>query len=94
MTVTCGSLLDDNQWHDVEITRQSKLISVTVDRLRVQGISQSSFTTLDLDDSISIGGVGNPNQRGILVQENFRGCIENVILTGRDGKQVDLIEGL
>ena len=87
-TVACGSLLDDNQWHDVVVERESKNISVTVDRLRVTGISKGPFITLDLDDSISIGGVKNPNQRGIVVQENFRGCMENVIMQG-----VDLIEG-
>ena len=97
-SVVCGSLLDDNQWHDVVIDRESKNISVTVDRLRVTGVSKGPFTVLDIDDSISIGGVKNPNQRGILVQENFRGCIENVIMgkAGKDGKAgsaVDLIEG-
>ena len=96
--MVCGSLLDDNQWHDVVIDRESKNISVTVDRLRVTGVSKGPFTVLDIDDSISIGGVKNPNQRGILVQENFRGCIENVIMgkAGKDGKAgsaVDLIEG-
>ena len=69
-----------------------------MDRLRVTGVSKGPFTVLDIDDSISIGGVKNPNQRGILVQENFRGCIENVIMgkAGKDGKAgsaVDLIEG-
>ena len=96
--MVCGSLLDDNQWHDVVIDRESKNISVTVDRLRVTGVSKGPFTVLDIDDSISIGGVKNPNQRGILVQENFRGCIENVIMgkagsADKAGSAVDLIEG-
>ena len=81
--------MDDNQWHDVVVYRDAKNISVTVDRLRVTGISNSPFTKLDLDDTVSVGGVKNPNQRGIVVQENFRGCIENVILQGED-----LIEGI
>lgn len=48
-----GSLLDDNQWHDVELTRQDKNVTVSVDRVPVNVTVEGEFTRLDLDRYVS-----------------------------------------
>ena len=44
-----GSLLDDNQWHDVEIVRDARQINFTVDRLTITNMTNGEFFQLDLD---------------------------------------------
>ena len=55
-----GSLLDDDQWHDVELIRQHKNITVSVDRVPVNITVDGEFTRLDLDRYVSIHqGINN-----------------------------------
>lgn len=48
-----GSLLDDNQWHDVELVREDKNITVSVDRVPVNITVGGEFKRLDLDRYVS-----------------------------------------
>lgn len=48
-----GSLLDDNQWHDVELIREDKNITVSVDRVPVNITVDGEFKRLDLDRYVS-----------------------------------------
>lgn len=79
-TMRAGSLLDDNQWHDVEIKRSNREVNFTVDRLTIQNITNGEFLQLDLDRTINLGGIDSFLQPGklLLSKKNFTGCMENV----------------
>lgn len=47
--ITAGSLLDDDQWHDVVITRDKQNMRVVVDRLVNENKTAGLFYRLDLD---------------------------------------------
>lgn len=97
-SLSVGSLLDDNIWHDVVISRNYRDILFSVDRVVVQGRIKGEFGKLNLNrgvldlnnrflvnvfDSILlqfyVGGVPNM-QEGLVVVQNFTGCIENIYL--------------
>lgn len=48
-SVTAGSLLDDNLWHDVTINRFLNQVSFTVDRVEVKETIKGDFQQMDLD---------------------------------------------
>uniref|UniRef100_T1JED8 Neurexin-4 n=1 Tax=Strigamia maritima TaxID=126957 RepID=T1JED8_STRMM len=79
-SISVGSLLDDNLWHDVLITRNRRDLTFTVDRVLVKRQIRGDFTQLDLNREMFIGGVLNFNQEGLIVTENFTGCIENLFV--------------
>lgn len=74
-----GSLLDDNVWHDVVISRNRRDILFSVDRVVVDGKIKGDFDKLDLNRMLFIGGVPN-REEGLVVTQNFTGCIENIYL--------------
>ncbi|XP_034192438.1 neurexin-4 isoform X1 [Osmia lignaria lignaria] len=78
-SLSVGSLLDDNMWHDVLISRNRKNISFSVDRVLIKGRIKGEFHRLDLNRALYIGGVPN-KQDGLVVNQNFTGCIENIYL--------------
>ncbi|GBP09577.1 Neurexin-4 [Eumeta japonica] len=78
-SLSVGSLLDDNIWHDVAISRNRRDIVFSVDRVIVQGRIKGEFSRLNLNRAIYIGGVPN-FQEGLVVNQNFTGCIENMYL--------------
>ncbi|XP_026674787.1 neurexin-4 isoform X1 [Ceratina calcarata] len=78
-SLSVGSLLDDNMWHDVLISRNRKNISFSVDRVLIKGRIKGEFFRLDLNRALYIGGVPN-KQEGLVVNQNFTGCIENFYL--------------
>ncbi|XP_032688940.1 neurexin-4 isoform X2 [Odontomachus brunneus] len=78
-SMSVGSLLDDNMWHDVLISRNRKNISFSVDRVLIKGRIRGEFHRLDLNRELYIGGVSNM-QEGLVVNQNFTGCIENFYL--------------
>ncbi|XP_031832226.1 neurexin-4 isoform X3 [Nomia melanderi] len=78
-SLSVGSLLDDNMWHDVLISRNRKNISFSVDRVLIKGRVKGEFYRLDLNRALYIGGVPN-KQEGLVVNQNFTGCIENFYL--------------
>jgi len=47
-----GSLLDDNQWHDVKIVRNNRQVNFTVDRLTITNMTNGDFYQLDLDRQV------------------------------------------
>lgn len=49
-----GSLLDDNQWHDVEFLRQDKNVTVSVDRVPINITVHGEYSRLDLDRYVRI----------------------------------------
>ena len=51
-TIQLGSLLDDGQWHDVEVTRKEQDLSLTVDRLTMTNVTNGDFYQLDLDRKV------------------------------------------
>ncbi|XP_065156246.1 neurexin-4 isoform X1 [Atheta coriaria] len=75
-SLSVGSLLDDNIWHDVVISRNRRDILFSVDRVIVHGRINGEFMRLNLNRGFYIGGVPN-NQEGLLVVQNYTGCIEN-----------------
>lgn len=78
-TLKAGSLLDDNQWHDVEINRNGREVHFTVDRLTVTNITNGDFYQLDIDRHIHLGGIDSYLQPGkrLYTREGFEGCMEN-----------------
>ncbi|XP_066582442.1 neurexin-4 isoform X3 [Prorops nasuta] len=78
-SLSVGSLLDDNMWHDVVMSRNRKNISFSVDRVLIKGRIKGEFHRLDLNRAFYIGGVPN-KQDGLVVNQNFTGCIENFYL--------------
>ncbi|XP_077561755.1 neurexin-4 [Haemaphysalis longicornis] len=78
--VWCGSLLDDNVWHDVQVSRFRRQLVFTVDRVVVRQRLRGDSFQLDLNRELYIGGMANFNQDGVKVAANFSGCLENVML--------------
>lgn len=76
-SLSVGSLLDDNMWHDVVFSRNRKDIAFSVDRVLINGRVKGEFYRLDLNRAFYIGGVPN-RQDGLVVTQNFTGCIENL----------------
>ncbi|XP_014094325.1 neurexin-4 isoform X2 [Bactrocera oleae] len=78
-SLSVGSLLDDNVWHDVVISRNRRDIIFSVDRVIVRGRIKGEFTRLNLNRALYLGGVPNI-QEGIIVTQNFTGCMENIFI--------------
>ncbi|KAH7952096.1 hypothetical protein HPB52_018374 [Rhipicephalus sanguineus] len=78
--VWCGSLLDDNLWHDVQISRFRRELVFTVDRVVIRQRLKGDSFQLDLNRELYIGGMPNFNQEGIKVAANFTGCVENLMI--------------
>lgn len=78
-TLSVGSLLDDNVWHDVVLSRIRRDIVLSVDRVVVQGRVKGEFSKLNLNRAFYVGGVPNI-QEGIVVLQNYTGCVENLFL--------------
>ncbi|XP_055708283.1 neurexin-4 isoform X1 [Phlebotomus papatasi] len=78
-TLSVGSLLDDNVWHDAVISRNRRDIVFSVDRVMTEAKIKGDFTRLDLNRGLYIGGVPY-HQEGMVVHQNYTGCIENLYL--------------
>uniref|UniRef100_A0A3B1IMH5 Contactin associated protein-like 5b n=1 Tax=Astyanax mexicanus TaxID=7994 RepID=A0A3B1IMH5_ASTMX len=82
VSVSLGSLLDDQHWHSVLIERFNKQINFTVDRLtrhvRTGGLGDS----LEVDYELSFGGIPLPGKPGTFLRKNFHGCMENLYYNG------------
>ncbi|XP_076366495.1 neurexin-4 isoform X2 [Tachypleus tridentatus] len=79
-SVKVGSLLDDNLWHDVMISRYQRDVTFNVDRVVVKERIRGDFTQLNLNSMFYIGGLPNFNQDGLVVAANFTGCVENLFI--------------
>ncbi len=78
-SMALGSLLDDNLFHEVMISRERRDVILSVDRVRVRDRIKGDFHKLNLDRNLYIGGVPHVED-GLVVYENFTGCIENMYL--------------
>jgi len=79
-TLKAGSLLDDNQWHELVVSREGRQVNFTVDRLTVTNMTNGDFLQLDLDRMVAVGGMDtflHPGKR-LYTRQNFTGCMENV----------------
>jgi contactin associated protein-like 2 len=79
-SMTLGSLLDDNVFHDVQISRERRDLILSVDRVRIRDRIRGDFTKLNLDRDLYIGGVPHVEKKGLVIYENFTGCIESMYL--------------
>lgn len=52
-TLSVGSLLDDNVWHDVVVSRNQRDIIFSVDRVIVRGRIKGEFSRLNLNRAVS-----------------------------------------
>ena len=52
-SMSVGSLLDDNMWHDVDMSRNRKDIAFSVDRVKVKDRIKGEFHRLDLNRAVS-----------------------------------------
>ena len=78
-SLTLGSLLDNNVFHEVMIARDKRDLVLSVDRVKIRDRIRGEFQKLDLDGYLYIGGVPYV-QRGLVIYENFTGCMENLYL--------------
>lgn len=78
-SLTLGSLLDDNVFHEVFIERDRRSLNLSVDRVMIRDRIEGEFHKLDLDRVLYIGGVPNI-EKGLVIYDNFKGCIENLYL--------------
>lgn len=76
-SLSVGSLLDDNLWHDVRFFRNKRDVVFTVDRVMIRDKVKGDYAQLDLNRDFYIGGVPNV-QEGLIVTQNFSGCLENM----------------
>lgn len=51
-SLAVGSLLDDNLWHDVVISRNRRNIVFSVDRVRIDGKIKGEFFSLNLNREV------------------------------------------
>lgn len=56
-SLSVGSLLDDNIWHDVILSRNRRDIVFSVDRVMVQGRIKGDFDRLNLNRGVSINTI-------------------------------------
>ena len=78
--ITAGSLLDDNQWHDVFFARSNRDILLTVDGSMVRHKITGDFIRLDLNHAMYIGGIPVSVQSEVesIGSANYSGCIEEL----------------
>ena len=70
-SISAGSLLDDNLWHDVLISRRGRDVLFTVDRVLVRHFLQSDYTRLNLNHDLFIGGIPIKISDPLNTRENF-----------------------
>ncbi|KAL3309815.1 hypothetical protein Ciccas_011634, partial [Cichlidogyrus casuarinus] len=82
-SIECGSLLDDDQWHEVLIIRDQKNINITVDWVTTWRNLSSVFVQMNMNRNLSLGGLPNyAARKGVTVTSNFVGCIEEFFYNG------------
>lgn len=52
-TLSVGSLLDDDVWHDISISHENRVISLSVDRVSVHKNASGDYFKLNLDKFVS-----------------------------------------
>ncbi|XP_068456852.1 neurexin-2-like isoform X1 [Clinocottus analis] len=72
---------NDNVWHDVQVTRNLRQVTILVDGiLTTTGYTQEDYTMLGSDDLFYIGGsLNTADLPGSPVSNNFLGCLKDVV---------------
>ncbi|XP_035035172.1 neurexin 2a isoform X8 [Hippoglossus stenolepis] len=72
---------NDNVWHDVQVTRNLRQVTILVDGiLTTTGYTQEDYTMLGSDDLFYIGGsLNTADLPGSPVSNNFMGCLKDVV---------------
>ncbi|VDK71548.1 unnamed protein product [Dibothriocephalus latus] len=82
-SVLAGSLLDDDQWHDVSIIRTEKNLNISVDGVSTWRNLSAIFVHMDMNRKLYIGGLPSfANKKSVTVTENFQGCLEEFNFNG------------
>ncbi|VFV22464.1 contactin-associated partial [Lynx pardinus] len=84
VTLTLGSLLDDQHWHSVLLELLNAHVNFTVDRHTQHFQAKGGSRYLDLDDEISFGGIPGHRKSVVFPRKNFHGCFENLYYNGVD----------
>uniref|UniRef100_A0A2K6UL57 Contactin associated protein like 3 n=1 Tax=Saimiri boliviensis boliviensis TaxID=39432 RepID=A0A2K6UL57_SAIBB len=87
VTLTLGSLLDDQHWHSVRIELLDTQVNFTVDQHTHHFQAKGESSYLDLNFEISFGGIPTPGRAWEFTHKSFHGCLENLYYNG-----VDIIE--
>ncbi|XP_067117078.1 contactin-associated protein-like 5 [Osmerus mordax] len=82
LSVSVGSLLDDQGWHSVLMERVNTHVNLTVDRLTRHSSTTGVANSLEVDYELSFGGIPLPGKPGTFLRKNFHGCIENLFYNG------------
>ncbi|KAM5136485.1 contactin-associated protein-like 3 isoform 2-T2 [Callospermophilus lateralis] len=84
VTLTLGSLLDDQHWHSVLIEVLNTHINFTVDKHTHRFQAEGEASLLDLDYKISFGGIPGLGKSVVFPHKSFNGCFENLFYNGVD----------
>ncbi|XP_062893264.1 contactin-associated protein 1 [Mobula hypostoma] len=77
-SLALGSLLDDQQWHMVQIQRYGQEVNLTLDGQAERFLTNGQFDYLDLNSAIHFGGLITPERERLADKPNFQGCLENI----------------
>uniref|UniRef100_A0A8C4QD20 Neurexin 3a n=1 Tax=Eptatretus burgeri TaxID=7764 RepID=A0A8C4QD20_EPTBU len=82
-----GKFNDDN-WHDVQVTRNLRQVTISVDGILTStGYTQEDYTMLGSDDFFYVGGSPNTaDLPGSPISNNFMGCLKEVVYKNSDIK--------
>ncbi|XP_067319036.1 neurexin 3 isoform X29 [Anolis sagrei] len=77
---------NDNQWHDVKVTRNLRQVTISVDGiLTTTGYTQEDYTMLGSDDFFYVGGSpSTADLPGSPISNNFMGCLKEVVYKNND----------
>ena len=76
-SLSVGSLLDDNAWHDIEIRRDHNNVTLLVDRVRIDDVIQGDFPRLDLNRQVCrLSGASCPQMCFVVLMLSTQGHIE------------------
>ncbi|XP_063300025.1 neurexin-1 isoform X14 [Pelobates fuscus] len=77
---------NDNNWHDVKVTRNLRQVTISVDGiLTTTGYTQEDYTMLGSDDFFYVGGSpSTADLPGSPVSNNFMGCLKEVVYKNND----------
>uniref|UniRef100_A0A2K5IAF7 Contactin associated protein like 3 n=1 Tax=Colobus angolensis palliatus TaxID=336983 RepID=A0A2K5IAF7_COLAP len=84
VTLTLGSLLDDQHWHSVLIELLDTQVNFTVDKHTHHFQAKGESSYLDLNFEISFGGIPTPGRARAFTRQSFHGCLENLYYNGVD----------
>ncbi|XP_068110566.1 neurexin 3 isoform X18 [Hyperolius riggenbachi] len=81
-----GDKFNDNEWHDVKVTRNLRQVTISVDGiLTTTGYTQEDYTMLGSDDFFYVGGSpSTADLPGSPVSNNFMGCLKEVVYKNND----------